>query len=431
IVGSPNAVTVLDEAIRLWDARFLVLEYLRSTGGEDERKLLLADLLKTEGVSLPRVLQIIERLPPPLPPRPIADGEQPTLDVLDAWGQVRQQYTVSLPKEYSPQHHYPLLVVLHAGGLTPAQELTLWAGNADQAGPAQARGYITIAPHYAEEGDLTYGYDSEAHAAVLESVNDARRRFRIDSDRVYLAGHGMGGDACFDLGMSHPGIFAGIVPIGGVIDRFSRYYELNDPQAAWYVVSGELTGDNRGMTLELNAPYLNQMMRAKQDVIYCEYKKRGFETYFEEFGRIFDWLAVHRRAPQPTDLGVDRRNSGGFRLLRPFDTRCHWLEITGLPEKLSEPVLWESRPLRVQPMTIDASVTASESLNTFYIKHPGSHATLWLSPELVNFDQRIKVSHKGSGNAFFDFVSPDIGVLLEDLRVRGDRQRLYWAKVEL
>ena len=434
VLGSANAVTVLDEAIRLWDARFLVLAYLRTPPGANaEREQFLADLKQTEGVSLPRVVQIVERLPPPLAPPRTVDGVHTTIDVLNAWDEAVQQYTVALPKQYSPHREYPLLVVLHAGGMSPGQELKLWAGDVDQPGLAQIRGYVTIAPRFSEDGDFTYDYNSEAHAAVLDCINDARRRFRIDSNRVFLAGHGMGGDACFDLAMSHPGIFAGVIPINGTIDRYSIYYNLNDPQAAWYVVGGELTGDQSGaMTLAKNADDLNEMMRAKQDLIYCEYKKRGFETYFEEFARIFDWMALHRRQPEPAQLGIDRRNRGGVRLMRSFDTRCHWLEISGLPEHLAEPVVWEPPRRRVpQPLSIDASVAVSDKTNVFYVRHPGTHATLWLSPDLVKFDRRFKVSHKGSGNAFFDFVSPDIGVLLEDLRVRGDRQRMYWAKIEL
>lgn len=429
IVGSANAVTALEDAIRLWDARFLVLEYLRNHGDPAHRQEILAELLKTEGVSLPRIVQMIEHLPPPLPSPELPPGEPATVDVLDAWDQVRGKYSVVLPREYSPQHVYPLLVVLHAGGMSPAQELTLWTGSADQPGPAYSRGYVTIAPHYSEDGDKTYDYSSEMHDSVLESINDARRRFRIDSNRIYLAGHGMGGDACFDLGMSHPGIFAGIVPINGVSDRYCRSYRLNDPQAAWYVVGGELHGDQQGYALERNALDLNQMMRSGQDVLYCEYKKRGFETYFEEFSRIFDWFAAHRRAPQPRELGPGKPYDAGVSILRPFDTRFHWLEVSGLPERLSEPILWESRQKKPRPLTIQGKFAAGDEINTLYIEHPGSRATVWLSPEIVDFDKRIKVV-KGS-TKYFDFVSPDVGVLLEDLRIRGDRQRLYWAKLEL
>jgi len=429
VVGSANAVTELDAAIRLWDARFLVMEYLRADGDPSVRTQLLDQLQKTEGVSLPRVLQMIEFLPPPLATPAIPPGEPTTLDVVDAWDQVQQKYSVSLPKEYSPQHVYPLLIVLHAGGMSPNQELSLWAGSADQPGPAQVRGYITIAPHYAEEGEKTYDYDSEAHAAVLECLNDARRRFRIDSDRVYLAGHGMGGDACFDMGMSHPGIFAGVAPVNGTSDRYCIYNRLNDPQVAWYVVAGELHGDKRGMAVTSNARDLNQMMRTGQDIIYCEYQNRGFETYFEEFGRIFDWFAVQRRAPPPRELGSTKRKNPGITVMRPFDTRFHWLEVEGLPARLSEPILWDSAPRRTPPqLHLTGNFTAGNEINTVYIEHPGSRAALWLSPDLIDFNKRVKVI-KGS-TVFFDFVQPQIGVMLEDLRVRGDRQRLYWGKVE-
>ena len=46
----------LVEAIRLWDARFLVLEYLRSEGHPAEREALVEELLKIDGVSLPRIV---------------------------------------------------------------------------------------------------------------------------------------------------------------------------------------------------------------------------------------------------------------------------------------------------------------------------------------------------------------------------------------
>lgn len=432
VIGSGNAVTDLEEAIRLWHARFLVLEYLRSEGHPAEREALVEELLKIDGVTLPRVVDMIANMPPPLTPPTLTPGQPAVVDVIDAYDNVRRQYTVSLPSEYSPQHAYPLLVVLHPGGMSPEQELTLWTGTPDQPGPAFARGYVTIAPHFAEGETRRYDYSSDNHAAVMESINDARKRYRIDSDRIYLAGHGIGGNACFDLGMSHPGVFAGIAAIDGIIDRFCRYYRLNDPQAAWYVVNGELHGDQNGMALSFNADNLNYMMKAGQDVLYCEFKKRGFETYFEEFNRIFDWFAAHRREPQPREIGTGKSYDEGVGILRPFDTRFHWLEVSGLPSRLSDPILWDSAPKKnPSPLMIKGKFTANEEANTVYVQHPGSKTTIWLSPDLVTFDKRITVNLKGKNGKFSEIVRPDLGVLLEDLRVRGDRERLYWAKIEL
>ena len=421
VVGAGNAITSLDDALRLWQIRFLVLEYLRTNDNPARRQYILGELTATEGATVPRVSEMIALLPPPSLAVTPPPGVATDLDVTDEWDETQQTYSVVLPPEYSSQHRYPLLVVLHAAGSSPDQEATWWAGNTERPGPAQRYGYITIAPHYAAADQTSYTYGSEAHKAVLESLRDARKRFRIDSDRIFLAGHGMGADACFDIGMSQPGVFAGVMPITGVTDRFCMYYRANAPDLAWYVVTGERDGDQLGLSLDRNARELNHMMTRGHNVIYCEFKARGKEPYFEETPRIFDWMALHRRAPLPREWNVD--------ILRHTDNDFYWLQLAGMPARLSSPIVWEPPKLRriPQPMPIEGKATVA---NAIYLKHPAEHATVWLSPDLVTFGERLKIHHKGR-QAYNDFVSPQLGDLLEDLRVRGDRERLYWAKIEL
>jgi hypothetical protein len=398
-----------------------LLEYLRTNDNPARRQGILDELSRTEGATVPRVSEMIALLPPPsLAPTP-QPGVATELDVTDEWNQTEQQYVALLPPEYSPQHRYPLLIVLHAAGSTPDQELTWWAGNTERQGPAQRYGYITIAPHYAGEQQTAYNYSAEAHDAVLECLRDARKRFRVDSDRIYLAGHGMGGDACFDIGMSLPGVFAGVVPMTGVTDRFCMYYKENAPDLAWYVVTGERDGDELGLSLDRNARDLNHMMTRGHDVIYCEYKARGIEPYFEETPRIFEWMGYHRRAPLPREWNV--------KVLRQTDNDFYWLHLDGMPDKLATPIVWEPPRLRrvPRPNPISGKMTSG---NAIFLDHPASNATVWLSPDLVRFDERLKIHQKG-GQAFNGFVTPSLADLLEDLRIRGDRERLYWAKIEL
>ena len=64
VVGSDNAVTVLDQALRFWQAHFLVLDYLRTSADADpERKTILGKLEVLEGVGPERVAQMIPLLP--------------------------------------------------------------------------------------------------------------------------------------------------------------------------------------------------------------------------------------------------------------------------------------------------------------------------------------------------------------------------------
>ena len=135
-----------------------------------------------------------------------------------------------LPPEYNPNHKYPTLVVLHDGGGSPQASIDWWAGTTRKPRPARRRGYIVVAPQLPAVARSTAAATAAAtdpaastpidlqigpklHQLVHQTLVDARRRFRIDSDRIYLAGHGQGADAAFEIGMSHPDWFAAVVPI--------------------------------------------------------------------------------------------------------------------------------------------------------------------------------------------------------------------------
>ena len=56
--------------------------------------------------------------------------------------------------------------------------------------------------------------------------------------------------------------------------------------------------------------------------------------------------------------------------------------------------------------------------------------TVWLSPELVDLNQKLVVELNGRAITPRDrTVRPDLSVLLEDVRTRADRQHPFWAKV--
>jgi enterochelin esterase-like enzyme len=410
-------VTYLSDAISLWEMRFLATEYLRTNDDPTRRGELLRQFRATEGASVERLTQMTPHLPLPIETPPLAPGEIHPVEVQDHWGATQQTYSVVLPPEYSPQHAYPLLVVLRPEGRTDEQQLAWWAGRADEPGPAQRRGYITIAPNYAAAELGAYEYNAEVHETVLESIRDARKRFRVDSDRIFLAGHGMGADACFDLGMSHPEVFAGVIPIVGTTRRHCTFYRRNAPDLAWYVVSGERDADSL-VNWEPHATDLNDMMKQGHDIIYCEYKARGFESYYEELPRIFDWMQMHRRGPLPDEWEVQ--------ILRHTDTRFYWMEVAGLPAALAEPIVWDPPRQRRRPITMRGNITEGNSL---FIRHNATHTTVWLTPAMIDFDERVRV-HVNGRQAFNNFIAADPGALLEALRVSGDRERLVWARME-
>ena len=76
------------------------------------------------------------------------------------------------------------------------------------------------------------------------SLRDACRRFSIDTDRVFLSGHSMGGDAAWDIGLAHPDLWAGVIPIVAQSDRYCTLYWENARYVPFYVV-GRRAGRRR------------------------------------------------------------------------------------------------------------------------------------------------------------------------------------------
>ncbi|QDT53528.1 hypothetical protein Pan44_15500 [Caulifigura coniformis] len=432
VVGPSYADDNLQVAVNLWNARFLVLEYLRSGDNPLLREGHLAELKKLEGVTIERLAEMIpllphvleQNLPMPGVPRRYSFPIEDNLQV---------EYAVTLPAEYNPAHRYPAIVALRRSGMTLEETLRWWAGTAEAPGAAMTRGYIVIAPEFAAPETQEYDYDIPAHRRVMAALTDARKKFSIDSDRVFIGGHQLGGDATFDIALAHPDVFAGAAPFVGRMDRYPRFLAANGSYFPWYIVTGErhLPGGTQDPeALGRSLASINSMaIRHRSDVTYCEYKARGFESYHEELPRLFDWMDTHRRKSLR-----EIRDDWEVSVLRPTNKHFFWVTAKELPAKLSEPINW-SRPREqnAQPMKFTGNIGLE---NTMYVTVPASRAKasaeIWLAPSFFDFEKRLKVHlNRQQSSAINALVEPDPAALLEDFRIRGDRQQLFWAKVDL
>tara|TARA_E500000305_G_scaffold111498_2_gene124845 strand:- start:95531 stop:97864 length:2334 start_codon:yes stop_codon:yes gene_type:complete len=414
IVGAANVVTDLNTALNLWTARAQVLEYLR-TENEQLSDQMLETLSNLEGVSAAVVKQMIPLLPPILdaPVRDITNSFP--VHVTDPKAEVPVSYSVLLPIEYDPHHTYPMIVALRPSTLDANSVLDWWGKYKNGPGQSQRRGYIVIAPEYLPKDQENYEDNVTAHYAVIESIRDARKRFNVDSDRVFLSGHGTGADAAFDIGMSHPDLFAGVMPIAGKTSAFNLHYWQNAKDLPFYIVGGELDRD----TLEHNSLVINRMMRYGYDIIYAEYKGRGYESYYEEIHNLFNWMELHQRLKYPKDIEE--------KILRPIDNRFYWVRTEDLPAKSMQPVTFNSNQrIRARPVELKVNIKIG---NVIYVRSGGKINTLWLNPELVDFDKRLEVRIDGQ-RKFNDFLRPDMKAMLDDFKNRGDRQKLFDARLD-
>ena len=465
LLGANDAVDNLQTALSLAETRNIIRAYLAEPL-KINRDPFIESLGSQQGASPKYVAELLDHMKPPIvTPEPETPGFY-KLEIRGLAGEPDVTYFVQLPPEYDPYIKYPTIVTLNASWSSPEMQIEWWAGAWPEAakkvaaaieaektgaacggpieeantkspekpqqdrsiiraamrkGQATRHGYIVIAPAWTKPHQIAYEYSAREHAAVVGALHDALRRFSIDTDRVFLSGHSMGGDAAWDIGLAHPDLWAGVIPIVATSGKFIERYWQNAERVPFYFVAGEMDG-NKTVT---NGPQLDRYFivpRQDQklwDMTYVEYQGRGHENFSDEILRIFDWMGRKRRDFFPKEFKAVT--------MRTWDNFFWCVELSELPDpQMVDPSAWPP-PRSVLPFTLEFKANANNGIN---VPLRNARVTVWLSPELVNFDRPIDVTIGGTRVGARGAIKPSIPVMLEDARTRGDRQHPFWAKVE-
>ena len=129
-----------------------------------------------------------------------------------------QPFSVFLPPVFNPEKTYPMILLLHGAHVTD------WAQNIIA---YEAKDWaIQIAVH--DRGNNRYRDIGEVD--IDEVLTEVNHRYRIDEDRIYLAGHSMGGYGTWFQATHRPDLWASISPQAGYSD-YSLY--LREGSAGW------------------------------------------------------------------------------------------------------------------------------------------------------------------------------------------------------
>jgi hypothetical protein len=169
-------------------------------------------------------------------------------------------------------------------------------------------------------------------------------------------------------------------------------------------------------------------------VLGVQYKGRGLEWFAAEVPDMFDWMNRKKRAHPLTAVGRDsngQRDGGEFRTHRSTDNRFYWLSVDQIvPQRLNEGSRenwdWSNR----LPAMVCASIAEGNSIAVR--AHGVRQVSVWLSRGSIDFNKpvvarlNLAVAPGWNGRE----VKPDLATLLEDFHERGDRQRLYVARLD-
>jgi pimeloyl-ACP methyl ester carboxylesterase len=420
VAGTEVAATELNVAEVLWQARDLVRDYFLS-GEPGEREAIVAKLdaldwpVAGEGSEgfkkLDLITRMVQLMAPPAQAEALDTSKSTVHKVVEEQNEEPTEYAVRLPPEYHPLRSYPAIIALHSGK-GPESAIEVWAGEAAR------RGYIVIAPEYNVPGQPPdYRYTPSEHAAVELALRDARRRYAIDSDRVFVAGQLTGGNMAWDFALAHPDLLAGVIVVSGFPAKYVPRYLPHHERLPLFFVIGDLAPAANEIIF---GTYIKPLILKAWDVTYAEYHRRGLEEFPEEITSFFDWMDRHHRDPAPKSFDVVSARTCDNRFYGVV-LREHAAGRTTAPEAV------EMLGQNLTPTKLKMS--SSNLSNLINLKADGvKKLDIWLSPKLIDFKRRIEV--RINNKAYFKGqVKLALEPLLEDLRLRGDRQQLYWFKV--
>lgn len=436
ILGSNNAIENLAVVQSLFIVRDLVQEYLNAETTPERRADILVEMRPFES-SAPQYLdQMIQQMKPIDPPAGIEDyvGETPfefTVEVPGTQANPQPQTyrcLAHLPPQYNPYRKYPLVLALPGGPQTLDQNLEMWCGKFNdklkvRQGYAMRHGYVVVSVEWRQPGQGRWGHTAREHRIVLEGLYQALRKFSIDSDRVFLAGHRDGGDGAYDIGIAHPEHWAGVMGFSGKFDKYiDKYWNNTHLPLPLYCVNGQKDFPSiNSMMFSINN-WMKSTKYVNPTVVW--YIGRGNELFLEDLPNAFKWMRGQKRK------WPDR---GGFEFecfaLRPWDTYYWFFEMAGLPEdRVVRPELFSSTT-KFPKVAISGEITKP---NTFRLGPTSMkidvNSTLWLSPQFVDFNELIQT--RGRGDDFKGFVQPSRKVILDDVLRRADREHIYHARID-
>ena len=412
--------------------------------GRRKNDALIQSIIKLESGTPRYVTRILENMPPAISTEassqisvqvPSTENPQELLDVPFPGRYILEvptsrelggrmvRYMVQLPAEYNPYRKYPCILALPSEEIPFGDALDWWTSPDRSntklqcfADPSR-NGYIVISPEWNEIKQPVYNYTENEHQMILRPLRDAMRRFSIDTDRIFVAGHFMGADAAWDLAFAHPDMWAGAIMIGAIAKKYIIQYWPNSRHVPTYFVNGEFDGDN---PMYLNASTWDNMLDDRKiDTMVTLYTGRGHDHFQEELPRIVEWMQIptRRRVVAPDRFSVVTSRAG--------DRYFWWFETTQLnPDKLVHPLL---EPDRWDEYEIEASLNR-ENNAVRIVKAAAKEYSIWLSPEMVDFTKKVTIDAKGTTRRYD--INGSTQVILEDVLGRADRQHPFWARVD-
>ncbi len=301
------------------------------------------------------------------------------------------------PSTYAPDHAWPALVWLH-GAVARDEDGGGGIGIEMFRDEAEKKGFVLIAPS-TQNG--AHWWSPSGAALIRGALLDAKRRWRIDADRVALAGFSDGGSGAYHLLAHDPTPYACFLPMMGnpLVSRI-----LGGPVCGPNLASRPVWAVNGGQDplypSEKMKPVVDAMREAGADIHWIDEPESSHEPSFLErrWEEAWQFVTEHPRVALPKDV---RWASAA----PDVDGRFSWVEIVALdPHAPADPALEPAAVLPVPDLT------------------PSPRLGIVLDPRFDGDGIRVGEVQDGTPAAEAGFQAGDVIVKVGDSKLEGDER---------
>ncbi len=272
-----------------------------------------------------------------------------------------QPYYLHIPESYDGEREWPLIVFLH-GYVPNITVVDPWVLDDRTCNIAEENGCILLIPY----GRRNTDFQGVGEVDIYRAIEETRKQFSIDPERIYLSGVSMGGMGAWNMALRNPGFFAATTPISGQTDMF-RWWgwepEEMTPFKRFLVEwdnPEEMARNARGQNFFAQHGEVDQLIPAVESrsmveklqaldipVKYYEFPGEGHYIYWDTpcYENAWSWTKDFTLERSPTRVT--------FRCFSLQYNRAHWLRIDrlkrwGTPATVDAVVADDGRTLGIE-----------------------------------------------------------------------------------
>ena len=224
------------------------------------------------------------------------------------------RYVVYVPREFSRQQSYPVILALHGGGEYGSDGLKQTTGALARAIRLNRERFPAIVVFPQAKADGTPGWQQEGGKAALAALDKSIKEFRGDARRVYLTGLSAGGNGSWFLLSHYPERFAAAVIVCAFVKKHKGgtsgvdYPALAPPDVpdAYAYIARRVAkipiwifhGDaDQNVSVEESRKMFAALKAEGADVQYTEFPGVAHNAWDPAFARaeLFEWLLKQKK----------------------------------------------------------------------------------------------------------------------------------------